>query len=104
MYEIPALIYCGKVTSPHCVEFTKVSVKGWKGLTLNHLEGLLLIDAGDEDKEKEVPYSQENAEILVGQSSEFDTWLNEVVFDLENFRRGAEKPATRKPRGAPKES
>jgi len=86
------------------IEFTKVTVKGWKGLTIDHLEGLLLIDAGDEDKGKEVPYSQENAEILVGQSSEFDTWLNEVVFDLENFRRGPEKPAPRKPRGTPKES
>ena len=33
-----------------------------------------------------VPYSYENAEILVGQSAEFDSWLNEVVFDLDNFR------------------
>ena len=55
------------------VEFTKCTVKGWKGLTINHLEGLLLIDAGENDKDKEVPYSQDNAEVLVGQSSEFDT-------------------------------
>ena len=68
------------------VEFTKSTVKGWKGLTLTHLEGLLLIDADGSDESKEVPYSQDNAEVLVGQSSEFDTWLNEVVFDLENFR------------------
>jgi hypothetical protein len=35
---------------------------------------------------KEVEYSQENAEVLVSSSTEFDTWLNEVVFDLDNFR------------------
>ena len=35
------------------IEFTKVTVKGWKGLTIDHLEGLLLIDAGDEDKTNE---------------------------------------------------
>jgi len=42
-------------------------------------------------------YSYENAKVLVENSSEFDNWLNEVVFDLENFRSGSEgedpKPA-----------
>ena len=31
-------------------------------------------------------FSLENAKVLVENSSEFDNWLNEVVFDLENFR------------------
>ena len=31
-------------------------------------------------------YSDENAQHLVENSTEFDNWLNEVVFDLENFR------------------
>tara|TARA_B110000285_G_scaffold95837_1_gene109281 strand:- start:1687 stop:2139 length:453 start_codon:yes stop_codon:yes gene_type:complete len=86
------------------IEFTKSTVKGWKGLTIDHLEGLLLIDAGDVDREKEIPYNTDNAEVLVGQSSEFDTWLNEVVFDLENFRRGPEKTDTGKAGGTTKES
>tara|TARA_B100000131_G_scaffold109311_1_gene106262 strand:- start:13458 stop:13910 length:453 start_codon:yes stop_codon:yes gene_type:complete len=76
-------------------EFTKGTIKNWKGLSLEHLETLLLIDAGDKDKSEEVAYSRENAEILVGQSTEFDTWLNEVVFDLENFR---DRPKTEVPR------
>lgn len=67
-------------------EFTNAVVKGWKGLTLEGLETLLLIDMGDKDPKQEVKYSEENAEILVSQSTEFDTWLNEVVFDLDNFR------------------
>ena len=71
-------------------EFTKASVKNWKGLTLEHLTTLMLVDTSDEDPEKEVPYSEENAEVLVANSAEFDTWLNEVVFDLENFRSGSE--------------
>ena len=70
-------------------EFSKVVIKDWKGLSLAHLETLLLIDMGEEDPTSELEYSQQNAEILVGQSSEFDTWLNEVVFDLDNFRSGA---------------
>ncbi len=70
--------------------FTASTIKNWKGLTLEHLETLLLIDTNNKDMSQEVEYSDENAQILVSQSSEFDTWLNEVVFDLDNFRTGAE--------------
>jgi hypothetical protein len=67
-------------------EFTKAVVKNWKGLTLGHLETLLLIDMDGKDPEDTLEYSEDNAETLVSQSTEFDTWLNEVVFDLDNFR------------------
>jgi len=77
-------------------EFSDASIKNWKGLTIEHLETLILIDAGDEDPDKEVEYSKENAEVLVANSTEFDTWLNEVVFDLDNFRTGSERPGPRK--------
>jgi len=70
--------------------FTASTIKNWKGLTLEHLETLLLIDTNNKDMSQEVEYSDENAQILVSQSSEFDTWLNEVVFDLDNFRTGTE--------------
>ena len=78
------------------VEFSEASIKNWKGLTLEHLETLILIDAGDQDPSTEVEYSQENAEVLVQNSTEFDTWLNEVVFDLDNFRSGPEGSSPRK--------
>jgi len=68
------------------IEFARSSIKAWKGLTLAHLETLILVDTEGQDLDQEVEYSEENAEILVSQSSEFDTWLNEVVFDLDNFR------------------
>lgn len=73
------------------VEFSKAVIKSWKGLTLQHLETLLLIDTEGKDLNETLPYTKENAEILVASSTEFDTWLNEVVFDLDNFRDGAER-------------
>ena len=79
------------------VEFSKASIKNWKGLTLDHLETLILIESQD-DPEKEVPYSEENAEVLVANSTEFDTWLNEVVFDLDNFRSSGERKSPKKVR------
>ena len=84
--------------------FTKASVKNWKGLTLEHLETLILIDIGDKDKNTEVEYSEENAEVLVSSSTEFDTWLNEVVFDLDNFRNKSKEPVPRKAGGAVQKS
>ena len=79
------------------VEFTHGVVKDWKGLTLEHLETLLLVDIEGKDPKQELEYTDENAETLVSSSTEFDTWLNEVVFDLDNFRSkpkgGVPKPA-----------
>ena len=81
-------------------EFTRKTVKNWKGLTLAHLETLILIETDGQDMSKEVEYTEENAEVLVSQSAEFDTWLNEVVFDLENFRSETKREVPRKTGGA----
>ena len=79
-------------------EFSQASIKGWKGLTLEHLETLLLINSEGEDPKAEVNYSLENAEILVTNSAEFDTWLNEVVFELDNFRSEPKRVMPKKTR------
>ena len=68
------------------VEFTKSTVKNWKGLQLGYLQDLLLVDLKGQDEKAEMEFSEENAQSLVENSTEFDNWLNEVVFDLENFR------------------
>lgn len=86
------------------VEFTNAVIKNWKGLTLEHLETLLLVDIDGQDASKELEYSQDNAETLVSSSTEFDTWLNEVVFDLDNFRTGSKGPAPRAPGKVPKDA
>tara|TARA_B100001063_G_C16708504_1_gene526667 strand:+ start:386 stop:817 length:432 start_codon:yes stop_codon:yes gene_type:complete len=68
------------------IEFTKSTVKNWKGFKLEYLHDLLLVDLKGQNPETELEYTEENALQLVENSSEFDNWLNEVVFDLENFR------------------
>ena len=84
--------------------FTKASVKNWKGLTVEHTSSLMLISADAENKDTEVPFSEENAETLVANSTEFDTWLNEVVFDLENFRSSGERKLPRQTKNTVSES
>lgn len=77
------------------VEFTRAVVKNWRGLKLEHLETLILIDMDGKDPSEELDYTEDNAEILVNSSTEFDTWLNEVVFDLDNFRTGSKGRSSR---------
>ena len=77
-------------------EFSSATVKGWKGLKLKYLEDLILVDISGQDIEAEMAYTIENAQLLVENSSEFDNWLNEVVFDLENFRTKEQKETTKK--------
>tara|TARA_Y100001938_G_C8022698_1_gene396211 strand:+ start:551 stop:1000 length:450 start_codon:yes stop_codon:yes gene_type:complete len=77
-------------------EFSSATVKGWKGLKLKYLEDLILVDISGQDIEAEMAYTIENAQLLVENSSEFDNWLNEVVFDLENFRTKEQKETTEK--------
>ena len=84
-------------------EFTHAVIKNWKGLKLEHLETLLLVDLTGKDPNSELEYTSDNAETLVSSSAEFDTWLNEVVFDLDNFRTGSKKPAPKKAREVSKE-
>ena len=67
-------------------EFTKATIKNWKGFKYKFLQHFILVDLSKVDPEKELTYSQENAKLLVTNSSEFDTWVNDVVFDLANFR------------------
>ena len=79
-------------------EFTSATVKGWKGLKLEYLEDLLLVDLAKQDTKMPLTYTDENAQTLVENSSEFDNWLNEVVFDLDNFRSQSEKEDKEEPK------
>lgn len=77
-------------------EFTKATIKNWKGFKYKYLEELMLVDLSAVDPEKNLEYSQENAKTLITNSGEFDTWVNDTVFDLDNFRTKSEKPVVAK--------
>ena len=66
-------------------EYCKAVIKGWKGLKFRYLEERLLVDISEQDPEDELSYTQENAELLMKNANDFDTWVTESVGDLENF-------------------
>ena len=68
-------------------EYVKVIIKGWSGFKYKYLEEMMLIDTTSLDLENELPFTQENAELLMKNSPDFDTWVTETVGDLENFTK-----------------
>ena len=69
------------------IEYVKAVIKGWKGLKYSYLEELLLVDISSLDPEDYLEFSQENAETLMKNAADFDTWVTEVTGELENFTR-----------------
>ena len=69
------------------VEYCKAVIKGWSNLKYSYLEELLLVDISRLNPEDCLPYSASNAELLMKNATDFDTWVTETVGDLENFTR-----------------
>ena len=67
------------------VHYCTAVVKGWNGLKYKYLEELLLVDISGLEPEDCLPYTQENAELLMKNANDFDSWVTETVGDLENF-------------------
>ena len=68
-------------------EFTKACVLDWRGFTLEHATRLLPLDIPEgSDLSEEIPFEFEEAIALAVNSTVFDAWLNDVIFDLANFQ------------------
>ena len=69
------------------VEYVKAVIKGWTGFKFDYLRQLVLIDLKDLNLEDELPFTTENAELLMKNSPDFDTWVTEATGELENFTK-----------------
>jgi len=66
-------LYCGAV------------VKGWAGFKYRYLEEFLLVDTSKFEPDDTLPFTPDNAKNLMKNADGFDTWVMEMVGDLENF-------------------
>ena len=67
-------------------EYTKAVVKGWSGFKLGYAKNMLLLgDLTPEQEQTDLEFTQENVEVLMKNSGDFDSWITEQVGDLENF-------------------
>ena len=67
------------------VEYCKAVIKGWSGLKYKYLEELLLVDVSAHSPTDELPYTEENARLLMTNGVNFDEWVTSTVGELENF-------------------
>ena len=69
------------------VSFCREAIKGWTGLTYGKLAQLMLInEEAIEDLDAELPYSEDNAQLLLRESTIFDNWVSEKVGQITTFR------------------
>lgn len=70
--------------------FVEKTIKGWSGFKLKYLSNLAPVDIGNNDVEKELKYTEENALFLMKSSSDFDSWVNSIIADLGNFQKSSQ--------------
>ncbi len=66
--------------------YVNAAIKGWKGLKLSYVEQLAPVELGAEDANAELPFTEENALMLMKASTDFDSWISSQVTDLGNFQ------------------
>lgn len=59
-------------------------IKGWKGLTGEGLKTMIPVPDTVEDDEI-VEYTDKNALVLMKNCSDFDSWVGDVLSDIQNF-------------------
>lgn len=67
--------------------YTQAAIKGWSGLKYKYLNELAPVDVSEEDYDKEMPYSEENALDMMQASPSFDSFITETVSDLSAFSK-----------------
>lgn len=69
--------------------YVAATVKGWSGFKYEYLEKLAPVDLRGKDPETLLEYSEENALVIMKSSSDFDSFVSEVVSDLGNFSKSS---------------
>lgn len=68
-------------------------IKGWSGLTVKGLSTLLPIDTSGVDAKEEVPYSADDALLLLKNSTIFDQFVTDSLNNFEVFERESKEQA-----------
>ena len=94
---------------PFYAEFAKKTILGWSGLTVKTLKKIAPVQFDADVKDPDViEYSQEWAQFLLIQSTEFDQWVTGIQNHLEAFdseqKEAAEKNSSNTPIEKLKES
>ena len=65
--------------------YAEAAIKSWSGLKFKYVNLLVPVDVSKFDQEDFLGFSNDNALMLMKNSTDFDTFISEKVNDLGNF-------------------
>jgi len=65
--------------------YIQAVIKGWRGLKYKYLPKLVPTDISEVEPDDLLEYDAENAETLMKNSADFDSWVSRMLEDVENF-------------------
>lgn len=75
--------------------YAEAVIKGWSGLTVRGLATLLPIDTSAMDPKEEVPYTADDALLLLKNSTIFDQFVTDSLNNFEVFERETKETAVK---------
>lgn len=68
--------------------YSEAVIKGWTGLKLKYLPQMMLVDLPEGYSEEDMlEYTPENAEFLLRNAGDFDSFVSATLGDLSNFTK-----------------
>lgn len=64
-------------------------LKDWRGLKYKYLNKLVPTDISGVEEEDELPFTHEDAKVLMDNSVDFDSFVSSSLEDLENFTQSS---------------
>lgn len=69
-------------------EYVGAIIKSWSGFKSKYLADFILINEDEIiDPESELPYTEENAVLMMKNSTLLDNWVSDCIKDLTNFTK-----------------
>ncbi len=73
--------------------YAEAVIKGWSGLTIRGLSNLIPVDMSGADPNEPVPYTAEDALLLLKNSTIFDQFITDSINNFEVFERDSKDAA-----------
>ncbi len=73
--------------------YAEAVIKNWSGLTIRGLSNLIPVDTSSVDPSEAVPYTAEDALLLLKNSTIFDQFITDSINNFEVFERDSKEAA-----------
>lgn len=65
--------------------YSQAAIKGWSGLKLEYVDKMAPVEIPEDKFDELLPFTPENALLMMQSSPDFDTFVTNTVTELQNF-------------------